>query len=51
MTIITVTLGLTTLLLAKLAIHQSHVITGLERMAEHQRSQLRHPSRREVTEQ
>ena len=49
MTIIALTLGLTTLLLAKLVMHQSHVITGLERMAEYQRSQLRHPSRREVT--
>ena len=50
MTIIAVTLGLTTLILAKLVMHQSHVINGLERMAEYQRSRLRHPSRREVTE-
>ena len=44
MTIIAVTLGLTTLILAKLVMHQSHVINGLERMAEYQRSQLRHPA-------
>lgn len=50
MTIIAFTLGLTTVLLAKLVMHQSHVINSLERMAEYQRAQLRHPSRREVTD-
>lgn len=49
-TILAVALGLICLVLAKLVMHQAHIITGLERMSEHQRSQLRHPSRREVTE-
>ena len=50
MTILAVALGLICLVLTKLTMHQAHIITGLERMAEYQRAQLRHPSRREVTD-